>query len=496
MDSSLISKIEESGRDVDQVNQQLEYFKKGFPFLNVERAAAIDDGILRYSEDQIKRTVEFYQSHQSDLEIVKFVPASGAASRMFKQLFEFKDSDGSQPSEFVQTFIDGLPQFAFNEQLDQELQKAGKTLEGEVKDGNYQSIIKALLDGLNYGQLPKGLLSFHKYEDEVRTPVEEHFAEGAAYAQGANSLVQLHFTVSPEHQQLFEDQVEEAKKKFKHVDFNVSFSQQKKSTDTIAVTPENEPFYEENGEPLFRPAGHGALLDNLNDIDADLIFIKNIDNVVPDYLKKDTIRYKQVIAGMVLQAQQKVFESLRSLDSTTPDLSKTEQVASSLSLDLGESYDQLDQDQKMETLRKILNRPIRVCGIVENTGEPGGGPFWVKGEDNRLSLQIGETAQLNSEDDRVMGILKNSTHFSPTDVVCGVRNYKGEKFNLMKYRDPETGFISEKSKNGRKLKALELPGLWNGSMSDWITLFCEVPLITFNPVKTINDLLRPEHQPG
>lgn len=493
MNTELKNAIIATGRDPKEVEKQLNYFRNGFPYLNVDRAAGIDDGILKLSPEEVHKMVELYDSKCSDLEVVKFVPASGAASRMFKQLFEFLEND-EEPSDFIEKFIEGLTRFAFLTHLDTELKKEGSSLDIAIQRREFRKIIKALLVGMDYGQLPKGLLHFHEYENSVRTPVQEHFAEGVAYAKGSGEKVRLHFTVSPEHQELFAEHVEEAKREFGGTQFDVTFSQQKKSTDTIAVTPENEPFYEDDGTLLFRPAGHGALIENLNDISGDLVFIKNIDNVVPDYLKGETIEYKKVIAGILLDAQEKVFEALHSLDGD-PDLEKATAVAKDLEIDLGSDFTNLSREDKIIDLRKLLDRPIRVCGIVKNTGEPGGGPFWTVEKGGRLSLQIAETAQLDPNDGEVMAKLKNSTHFNPTDLVCGIRNYKGEEFDLLRYRDPETGFISEKSKSGRQLKALELPGLWNGAMSDWITLFCEVPLITFNPVKTINDLLRPEHQP-
>ncbi len=496
MNNELIKAIEATGRDASQVEEQLAYFKKGFPYLTVDRAASIGDGILRLDESQIEVMVKVYEDTKTDLQVVKFIPASGAASRMFKQLFEFMESDeNNEPSDFIQKFIDGLDNFAFRGHLDAELGKNGSSLQDEIKSGNYKVIIMGLLVGLNYGELPKGLLHFHAYDGFVRTPVQEHFAEGVAYAKGSGNKVRLHFTVSPEHQQLFEDHVEQTKKDLGNFDFDVKFSQQKKSTDTIAVTPNNEPFYEDDGNPLFRPAGHGALIENLNEIEGDVVFIKNIDNVVPDYLKSDTIQFKKVIAGILLNAQEKVFDALHELDENQADLQRLTELARDLYIDLGD-FEGLSYDDKVISLKALLNRPIRVCGIVENTGEPGGGPFWVIENDGNLSLQIAETAQLDPNDESTVDKLRRSTHFNPTDLVCGIRNYKGEKFDLLQYRDPDTGFISEKSKSGRQLKALELPGLWNGAMADWITLFCEVPLITFNPVKTINDLLRPEHQPA
>ena len=500
MNEALQSAIKEAGVDIAEVEKQLEYFRKGFPYLDVVRAASIGDGILKLDDTQIEKCIAHYEEQQSALQVVKFVPASGAASRMFKKLFAYLEEDEQEGlgDPFMEKFTSGLHEFAFYEALNEKLGQQGESLQELRQQGKFHKVVKGLLleDGLNYGWLPKGLLHFHNYGDTARTPVEEHFAEGVMYALGAGNRVRLHFTVSPEHQQPFEDHVSGAKKGFPGHEFEVSFSQQKKSTDTIAVTPENEPFYDENGNLLFRPAGHGALLENLNDIEADLVFIKNIDNVVPDHLKDDTVKYKKILAGLLLETRDQVYSYLRRLeqDIDVEEMEKIEQYAKEvLLLDLA-TGDTTDPSARKARLFDALNRPIRACGMVENTGEPGGGPFWVKDKNGKVSLQIGETAQLNPNDPETMAKLKSSTHFSPTDIVCSVRNFKGEKFDLLQYRDHDTGFITEKSKSGRKLKALELPGLWNGSMAGWISLFVEVPLITFNPVKTINDLLRLEHQ--
>src|SRR5690606_16326428 len=347
---------------------------------------------------------------------------------------------------------------------------------------------------------PKGLLKFHSYDQGNRTPTEEHFVEGADYGVGANNTVRLHFTVSPEHQEKFEKHIGEIKPHFEQkygVQFEVSFSQQKKSTDTIAVNMDNTPFLEENGEILFRPAGHGALLENLNDIDADIVFIKNIDNVVPDSIKSTTTTYKKAIGGVLFEVQKKVFQALAAVAAEVNEttLAAAEQVfEQAMGTKLAPAYASLSLEEKAKYLFDKLNRAIRVCGMVENTGEPGGGPFWVQEEDGSLSLQIAETAQLNLEDEFQKKLFESSTHFNPTDLVCGIKDYKGNKFDLLQFRDPKTGFITQKSKSGKPLKAQELPGLWNGSMSNWNSIFVEVPLITFNPVKTINDLLREVHQ--
>lgn len=496
--------IEKQGMSLATVEEQIRNFEQGFPYLDIRAAAKAGDGIMVLDEKELDRFLDYYQKFSQEKTIVKFVPASGAASRMFKDLYAFLDKENTslESDDFTRRFIENLNSFAFYEDLDNCLKASGSSIEKALAEKDYKRIVKSLLDdeGLGYGNLPKGLLKFHRYEDGSRTPVEEHFVEGAQYGVGKNNTVRLHFTVSAEHQQKFEEKVADIRPKMESrfgVQFEVGFSQQKKATDTIAVDMDNAPFIEENGEILFRPAGHGALLENLNDIGADLIFVKNIDNVVPDRLKGATETYKKAIGGILLDAQQRVFSVLEKLESGADEelIKESEEIYTQiLDAKIPDFYHQLNLPEKAAYLKKKLNRPIRVCGMVENTGEPGGGPFWVKDADGSLSLQIGETAQLNLEDPDQKAIFQSSSYFNPTDLVCGVKDYKGNKFNLLDYRDPKTGFITQKSKNGRNLKAQELPGLWNGSMSDWNSIFVEVPLITFNPVKTINDLLREVHQ--
>ncbi len=485
--------IQAWGLTVVQVETQIKNFIDGFPFLPVVRPATPGDGILTLTDEEVNRYAAYYESKSNTLEIVKFVPASGAASRMFKDLFEFLDTNNQQYSESVEQFLINLKDFAFYNDLKNYLQENDKSL------ANAHDVIDGLLNGLAYGQLPKGALQFHGYEQTARTPLAEHFVEGALYAKGKNDTAKLHFTVSPEFQKLFEALSNEAKDQFKtefKVDFEVGFSQQKKSTDTIAVTMDNQPFVEEEGRILFRPAGHGALIENLNDIDADIIFIKNIDNVVPDRIKDTTILYKKVLAGVLITYQEKVFNYISQLSNPTTDL--ITEIISFLEHELNCKFDlsvsEFPLKEKVEKISQKLNRPIRVCGMVKNTGEPGGGPFWVTNNDGSIALQIAESVQLDPNDTHVQHATKQATHFNPVDLVCGVRDHNGKKFDLLKFTDPSTGFITSKSKSGRELKAQELPGLWNGAMADWITVFVDVPLITFNPVKTVNDLLRPEHQ--
>ena len=352
---------------------------------------------------------------------------------------------------------------------------------------------------MNYGGLPKGLLKFHQYPEGPRTPVEEHMVEGAQYAQDKNGNVKIHFTVSPDHMEKFTAHVSEIQTRYESlfgVKIEVSYSIQKPSTDTIAVDMANEPFRESDGSLLFRPAGHGALLENLNDIDADVIFLKNIDNVVPDKIKTETIRYKKVIAGILLDYQQRIKLALETLDKGEGIEEALSLLQNHLGYRPGQSFGNLTDAQKCDFLAQKLDRPLRICGMVKSEGDTGGGPFWVSGEDGSVSLQVVETAQIDLTNEKQKEIFNQSTHFNPVDVVCGVKDKTGRKYNLLDHRDMNTGFITEKSKDGKDLKAQELPGLWNGSMADWNTVFVEVPAITFNPVKSVNDLLKPEHQGG
>ena len=502
MDASLAQKITAQGGNLEAVKIQLEHFKKGFPFLTLIGPAIPEKGIKVWGPDQAARYKDFFAKQSSQLEIVKFVPASGAASRMFKDLFSFLESEDDQLNGFTQKFISELNQFAFYQDLDTHLQKEGESIASLLEKKEYKKLVGALLSdsGLGYGNLPKGLLKFHAYADASRCPAEEHLVEGIQYGMGRNKKVQIHFTVSPEHEEGFVQEINSHLPRLEQqegLEFKVSFSHQKKSTDTIAVNASNEPFLEEDGNILFRPAGHGALLENLKEISADLIFIKNIDNVVPDRLKPITQTYKMALAGWLLEVQARIFRALKALDlEVSPESVQfaAEVYESGLGGLVPESIKESRLKEQATFLKTKLNRPIRVCGMVKNTGEPGGGPFWIQEKDGTQSLQILETAQIDTSNPKSLGYLQASTHFNPVDLVCGTRDYQGKAFDLLHFRDMNTGFITEKSKSGKVLKALELPGLWNGAMAHWNTLFVEVPLITFNPVKTINDLLREEHQ--
>ena len=371
-----------------------------------------------------------------------------------------------------------------------------------MAEGKYKAVVEGLLgsEGLNYGRLPKGLLKFHRYESGARTPFEEHLVEGAHYAKDGKGCVLVHFTVSPEHRALFEALAQEKKADLGReleAEFDISFSEQKPSTDTIAVNADNTPFRNADGTLLFRPGGHGALIENLNDIEADVVFIKNIDNVVPDRLKADTVTYKKLLAGVLVGLQAQAFAYLDELDEGNVGEDRLQEMLRFVEEQLhckSTAARALEGLELMDYLYCKLNRPMRVCGMVRNVGEPGGGPFWAYNPDGTVSLQILESSQIDMTDAKKKAMFEQGTHFNPVDLVCAVCNYEGTPFDLREYVDPATGFISHKSKDGRELKALELPGLWNGAMSDWNTIFVEVPLSTFNPVKTVNDLYREQHQ--
>jgi hypothetical protein len=470
----------------------------------LEGAAAIDKGIVAVSQQEADGFIEAWNSYKAEgRTIIKFVPASGAASRMFKNMFEFVGADYNEPTtDFEKKYFANIEKFAFYDNLNEACRKNnGKDIPALIAEGNYKAVAANMLQavGLNYGQLPKGLLKFHKYADGARTPLEEHLVEAALYAE-SNGKANVHFTVSAEHRALFEQLVAEKVKDYSakyNMEYHVSFSEQKSSTDTIAAAMDNSPFRTDDGKLLFRPGGHGALIENLNDLDGDVIFIKNIDNVVPDSFKADTIRWKQVLAGILVTKQAKAFDYLRKLESGSYTHAEVEEIIRFLQQDLccrKSDIKNLEDADLVIYLKHKLNRPMRACGVVRNVGEPGGGPFLAYNSDGTVSLQILESSQIDTNNPEYMKMFTEGTHFNPVDLVCATKNYKGEKFDLPKFVDPQTGFISYKSKNGRDLKALELPGLWNGAMSDWNTIFVEVPLSTFNPVKTVNDLLREQHQ--
>jgi len=479
-----LAQLSKRGISSAELNQQVDFFKSGFPWMNLEKSASIGNGIFQFSQEQLQEYIARFDQQKSSLSILKMVPASGAATRMFKSLFEFL-STGEENKE-CSKFFDQLDHFAFYAEL-----------KGLIEDkDDSAAILKKLLgvEGMDYGQKPKGLLAFHSYPEGARTPLEEHIVEAAAYASNGKKA-RLHFTVSPEHRKGFEDLAAKLAPKWTAktgVEFEITFSEQKPATDTIAVNPDNSLFREADGSLLFRPAGHGALLENLNDLKADVIFIKNIDNVVPDALKQPTIEYKKALGGLllwILEGIEHLDKQLQENPSEATINEALQEMATYLGFVPSAEFAASTQEEKITKIRKVLARPTRVCGVVKNTGEPGGGPFWCQDAKGNFTLQLVESAQIDMKDEAQKAKFHQASHFNPVDLVCSSRG-----LNLLNYRDMNTGFITDKTKDGKQLKAMELPGLWNGAMSDWNTLFVEVPLETFNPVKSVTDLVRPAHQ--
>jgi len=505
--------IEQKGLTIEQVNSQILLFKKGIPFLNLKNAATIGNGILKLNTSEKESYIKKFHEERDSISIIKFVPASGAATRMFKFLFQFlsefnpeKESINAyinkNKAKDLSVFLIGLEKLPFFEEVIHKIHKSIDNFNDLKYEQQRYEFIKTMLDEsqLNLGFYPKGLLPFHKYKQHVSTAFEEHLFEGASYAS-SKKLANIHFTISEKHKHRFDEEfkfIEDDVEERTNTKFNISFSYQKESTDTIAVTHKNEPFRDENGKLVFRPSGHGALIRNLNELDADIIFIKNIDNVVVKKYKDQVADYKMILAGVLLDVQKQVFDYLNQLDNGVQPESKLVEIAEFLSnrlnVSINNEFEKYSHKYQIKYLKDKLNRPIRVCGMVKNEGEPGGGPFWVKDESGNISLQIVESAQVDKNNKRQKEIMKNATHFNPVDLVCGTKNYLGESFDLTKFVDHKTAFISEKTKSGKHLKALELPGLWNGAMANWNTIFVEVPLLTFNPVKMVNDLLKPAHQ--
>lgn len=496
------------GIDKKKVLDQIAIFNSGIPFVQLEKAAVIGDGISKLSKEEEKDLISYFDKTVPDLSLLKFVPASGAASRMFKALFNFletfKPTSESLDAYLLRTNNKEIAQFfkqkeklPFFKIVQNRIKGKGKT-----KDEEAYFFVKEILheNALNYGFYPKGLLPFHDYGDFSATPFEEHLKEGAMYAAtkaGAN----LHFTISEQHGSLFNQEFDTIKDRVSTLtktSYNVSYSYQKPSTDTIAVTTENEPFRNSDGSLMFRPGGHGALIENLNEQDADIIFIKNIDNVVVPKYAKEVADSKKILGALLLQVQAKAFEFADLLDKNNLTLDKLNEIRAFLKNNLNvrflENFESLSLGDQIAVIKDKINRPIRICGMVKNEGEPGGGPFWIRDTHGHISLQIVESAQVDMFNESQVALFKNSTHFNPVDLVCGIKNYKGGKYNLLNFVNPEQGFITGKTHEGKELKALELPGLWNGAMAFWNTIFVEVPLVTFNPVKTVNDLLKPTHQ--
>ena len=507
------TQIREIGLTPEAVKGQIDMIKKGVSYTNLVKAATVGDGILRLSEETQNRYVSVFEDHRNHLSMVKFVPASGAATRMFKFLFQFLKSFDPERDTInayinkhkhsgLAIFFAGLEKLPFFEDVVHRLHEIFSDFNAFSYDKKRVEFIKTMLDEnrLNYSSFPKGLLPFHRYKQHVATAFEEHLFEAALYAM-SNKTAHLHFTISPDHNKIFDDEfkyIEEDVEKQTKTKFSVSFSNQKKFTDTITLTLDNALYREPDGKLLFRASGHGALLENLNALDYDIIFIKNIDNVTVSKHHEELAWYKKVLGGVLIEIQGKAFDFLKAIDQGDVNEESAERILEFLkdtfNLDIGDALSGLPLKDKIAFLKNRLDRPIRVGGIVKNEKEPGGGPFWVLDNNGNRSLQIVEFAQINLKDDTQNTIVKNATHFNPTDFVCGIKNYKGEVFNLKDFVDEEAYFVTVKSRFDTDIKVLERPGLWNGGMAHWNSVFVEVPIITFNPVKTVNDLLKAPHQ--
>ncbi len=510
--------IQSHGLTLETVRDQIRKFEKGTPYLKLNRPCIPGDGIQQLDEGVQGECLEKFETRARKKRLLKFVPASGAATRMFKTLIKANNRynqihgddvekgllETEEENQEIRDFFQGLRRFAFFPELEKTM--AGDRL--DVKTLLTQKDLKPFLDylltekGLNYAKKPKGLLGFHTYPDEARTAFEEHLVEAAEYSRMENRECRLHFTVSPEHQSGFESLLSRAAGNYEprlETRFSVDFSFQSPETDTIAVDMENQPFRRDDGSLLFRPGGHGALLDNLNRIDSDIVFIKNIDNVVHDRFKTETTQWKQILCGYLLLVQEQIFSYLETLETGPATEACLEEITRFVETTLGVTPPPLFRESQPKARRDYLmdrlDRPLRVCGMVPNSGEPGGGPFWVAEKDGHLSIQIVETSQIDPEDKGQQAIQQDLTHFNPVDLVCAIRDKNGKTFDLSRFVDRDAVFIASKSESGRDLKALEHPGLWNGAMAYWNSVFLEVPLITFNPVKRINDLLRSPHQP-
>ena len=505
----------------ETITAYIQQFQQGFPPIQLERACTLGDGIARIPAE----TDHLFQLHTEAAaagRLIKFVPASGAASRMFQRLLSFsqqpellsnsavarKAAEGDADCQTFQRFLGQLDHFAFAQELRAGLHRDGHTLEGLLSQGQYHALLTYLLTpaGLNYAHLPKGLVPFHVYGDQSRTAFEEHLVEALEYVQDASAVARLHFTVPAPHRQVIQTYLDGVRPRYaqRGAQLDISYSIQKPATDTIAVDSDSIPVRDSNGALVFRPGGHGALLENLADLRGDIVFIKNIDNVLPDRLKPDTCRYKKLLCGYLLHLQQQAFSHIVRLKAPLPSESDGGRIAidaartfaqDQLSLVLPHDFERTAMPHQRDFLIAQLDRPLRVCGVVKNMGEPGGGPFWVRQANGTTSLQIVESSQVDMTNAEQRARWRAATHFNPVDLVCGVRDHRGRPFPLAQFVDPATGFISEKSKDGRSVRALELPGLWNGAMAHWSTVFVEVPSSTFHPVKTVMDLLRPEHQP-
>lgn len=514
-----LKQMEKMGITEDEAKRQLAILEKGQRWTTLERPCTLGDGIAVLGSEDQERFINRWQEGANEGRLSAFLPASGAATRMFAflqriqnqvervTLDETADKFGQSSEDYreFRVFVESLEEFAFFEPLAEVMGKAGFSLQENLQVGVYNDILNFLLEprGLNYGSRPKAMTPFHRYSDHYRTALEEHLVESAHTVRDQEQRCRLHFTVAPENQAEAEAYGREAAAKYSErlgVEYELSFSIQSPATNTLAVDLDNKPFRKLDGNLLFRPGGHGALLENLNKLEGDIVLIKNIDNVVTDEHRDLVVRQQRILVGMLLEVQDEIFNYVRMLKSESLGANDVQEVlhfvANRLNPSMQEQLLSCGEEERVARLFRLLNRPLRVCGMVVNRGEPGGGPFWVKDASGRLSLQVVEQAEIDKGSPEQVAILESSTHFSPVQIVCGLRDFQGNPFDLRQFVNPAAVFVSRKSEDGRELKALELPGLWNGGMAYWNTVFVEIPEETFNPVKTINDLLRPGHRSG
>jgi len=505
--ASDLQQMEQRGISSEEIRRQLEIFRRPAPVTRLERPCELGDGIQQLSKEEEDKLLEEWSHLARDGRLAKFVPASGAATRMFRDMKSAlqeltEGSTESTDSGLMHRLASALPHFPFWERL-QSVAGTGEPTLGLVPGREkVRQLLISLLEpsGLGLATLPKGLIEFHLYESGPRSAFEEQLVEGATHLAAAGGTCRYHFTVSAEHLAAFESSLASAAPRIERrtsMDLEVSFSTQSPSTDTLAVDLENRPFRLQSGELLFRPAGHGSLIENLHQLDGDIVFIKNIDNIAPERQHEDSGRWKRLLAGKLGQLQRSLFALAGRLEAACTE-QLVEEALEFLRQEVGVQVSRESLDPSLLTRRKVvldlLDRPLRVCGVVRNEGQPGGGPFWVHQRGRGLTCQVVEAAQVDRDDPAQDEVWSASTHFNPTDLVCGLRSRKGEPYELSRFIDPEMSFVTEKSHEGRPLRALERPGLWNGAMAGWNTVFVEVPLATFTPVKTVFDLLQPEHR--
>jgi len=502
----------------DKIIQQIKTFETGISPLILARPCTLGDGIKMVSEKDQEYFIKIFENALDDGRVIKFVPASGAATRMFKKQLSFISrfekidynmlkelaQNGDEDCEAALEFFNNIDRFAFFKKLSDLTDEKGKNISELITERNIQELLRFVTDsdGLNYSNLPKGCIPFHSYPEGSRTAFEEHIVEAINYSAGKDKVAKIHFTISPEHETEIKNLFKSFLQKYKKDgwNFDIKFSFQSRKTDTVSVTLDNKLCRDENGKIVFRPGGHGALLNNLNELKADVISIKNIDNIAPDNISGESFQYKKILGGYLISLQKKIFDYLKILGDANTNENEIEEIIDfikrEIEIELTDNFKQKSIEEKMNYLFNFLNRPIRVCGMVKKEHHPGGSPFWVSGKDGEITKQIVEPAQVNFSNTKQSKIFNEGTHFNPVDLTCAVKDYRGNHFDLEKFSNPDTSLIAIKSKDGQDLKALELPGLWNGGMYHWLTVFVEVPKITFNPVKEVNDLLKPEHQPA